>query len=38
MVIIDSGLDKETLASNPDLIVKYVATDNYNGGRIAAEG
>ncbi len=36
VVIIDSGLDKETLASNPDLIVKYVATDNYNGGRIAA--
>lgn len=31
VVIIDSGLARE------DLIVKYVATDNYNGGRLAAE-
>jgi ribose transport system substrate-binding protein len=31
VVIIDSGLKRE------DLIVKYVATDNYNGGRLAAE-
>jgi ribose transport system substrate-binding protein len=31
VVIIDSGL------ANPDLIVKYVATDNYRGGRLAAE-
>jgi ribose transport system substrate-binding protein len=30
VVIIDSGLD------DPSLIVKYVATDNYNGGRMAA--
>jgi ribose transport system substrate-binding protein len=37
VVIIDSGLDKDTLAKNPDLIVKYVATNNYNGGRIAAQ-
>lgn len=31
VVIIDSGLD------DPSLIVKYVATDNYNGGRMAAK-
>ena len=31
VVIIDSGL------ADPDLIVKYVSTDNYNGGRLAAE-
>ncbi len=31
VVIIDSGLDK------PDLYIKYVATDNYHGGRLAAE-
>jgi ribose transport system substrate-binding protein len=37
VVIIDSGLDKDDLAKNPDLIVKYVATDNYNGGKLAAE-
>jgi ribose transport system substrate-binding protein len=30
VVIIDSGLDA------PDLMVKYVATNNYNGGRLAA--
>lgn len=30
VVVIDSGLAK------PELIVKYVATDNYNGGRLAA--
>ncbi len=30
VVIIDSGL------ADPELIIKYVATDNYNGGRIAA--
>lgn len=31
VVIIDSGLDR------PDLTVKYVATDNRNGGRLAAK-
>jgi ribose transport system substrate-binding protein len=31
VVIIDSGL------SRPDLYIKYVATDNANGGRLAAE-
>jgi ribose transport system substrate-binding protein len=31
VVIIDSGLGRD------DLIVKYIATDNYNGGRLAAE-
>lgn len=31
VVIIDSGLGRE------DLIVKYIATDNYNGGRLAGE-
>jgi ribose transport system substrate-binding protein len=31
VVIIDSGLAKE------DMIVKYIATDNYNGGRLAAK-
>jgi ribose transport system substrate-binding protein len=37
VVIIDSGLDKERLKERPDLIVKYVATNNYKGGRRAAE-
>jgi ribose transport system substrate-binding protein len=37
VVVIDSGLDEEALKKNPDLIVKYVATNNYNGGRLAAE-
>ncbi len=31
VVIIDSGLD------DPSLFVKYVATDNYNGGKMAAK-
>jgi ribose transport system substrate-binding protein len=31
VVIIDSGL------ANTDIIVKYIATDNYHGGRLAAE-
>jgi ribose transport system substrate-binding protein len=31
VVVIDSGLEQH------DLFVKYVATDNYNGGRLAAE-
>jgi ribose transport system substrate-binding protein len=31
VVIIDSGLE------NQDIIVKYVATDNYHGGQLAAE-
>jgi ribose transport system substrate-binding protein len=31
VVIIDSGLD------NPALYIKYVSTDNYHGGRLAAE-
>jgi ribose transport system substrate-binding protein len=37
VVIIDSGLDPEALQKNPDLIVKYVATNNRNGGRLAAK-
>jgi ribose transport system substrate-binding protein len=37
VVIIDSGLDPEALKAKPNLIVKYVATNNYNGGRLAAE-
>jgi ribose transport system substrate-binding protein len=37
VVIIDSGLEKEELARDPDLIVKYVATNNYNGGKLAAQ-
>jgi ribose transport system substrate-binding protein len=37
VVIIDSGLDDEETKKNPDLFIKYVATDNYNGGKIAAE-
>jgi ribose transport system substrate-binding protein len=37
VVIIDSGLDAATLKRNPDLIVKYVATNNYKGGRLAAQ-
>src|SRR5436305_11286059 len=30
VLVIDSGLNRE------DIIVKYIATDNYNGGRLAA--
>jgi ribose transport system substrate-binding protein len=37
VVIIDSGLDPAALKARPDLIVKYIATDNYNGGRLAAK-
>ncbi len=37
VVIIDSGLDPERLKDRPNLIVKYVATDNHNGGRLAAK-
>jgi ribose transport system substrate-binding protein len=37
VVIIDSGLDKERLNGRPDLLVKYVATNNYKGGRRGAE-
>src|SRR5262249_849896 len=37
VVIIDSGLDSEEMKANPWLIVKYVATDNYHGGWLAAE-
>jgi ribose transport system substrate-binding protein len=37
VVIIDSGLDPERLKQRPNLIVKYVATDNYHGGRLAAK-
>jgi ribose transport system substrate-binding protein len=36
VLIIDSGLDKEALDKNPHLIVKYVATNNYHGGQLAA--
>jgi ribose transport system substrate-binding protein len=37
VVIIDSGLDPKALEENPNLMVKYVATDNRHGGRIAGE-
>ncbi|HEY7158093.1 MAG TPA: substrate-binding domain-containing protein [Gemmataceae bacterium] len=37
VVLIDSGLDPDKLKDNPNLIVKYVATNNYNGGRLAAK-
>jgi ribose transport system substrate-binding protein len=37
VVIIDSGLDPERLKQRPNLIVKYIATNNYNGGRLAAQ-
>lgn len=37
VVIIDSGLDPERLKKKPDLIVKYVATNNHNGGRLGAQ-
>lgn len=37
VAIIDSGLDPAALERKPDLIVKYVATDNYHGGAMAAE-
>jgi ribose transport system substrate-binding protein len=37
VVVIDSGLDEEALQKNPDLIVKYVATNNFHGGELAAE-
>jgi ribose transport system substrate-binding protein len=36
-VIIDSNLDKEELDKDPALTIKYVATDNYHGGELAAE-
>jgi ribose transport system substrate-binding protein len=36
-VIIDSNLDKDELQKEPDLTVKYVATDNRHGGELAAE-
>jgi ribose transport system substrate-binding protein len=37
VLIIDSGLDKDALDKNPGLIVKYIATDNYHGGQLAAQ-
>jgi ribose transport system substrate-binding protein len=37
VVVIDSGLDEAVLKEKPDLIVKYVATNNFNGGWKAAE-
>jgi ribose transport system substrate-binding protein len=37
VVIIDSGLDPDELKARPNLIVKYIATNNYNGGRLAAQ-
>jgi ribose transport system substrate-binding protein len=36
VVIIDSNLDAAALERRPNLIVKYVATDNYRGGQMAA--
>jgi ribose transport system substrate-binding protein len=36
VVIIDSNLDADALKRNPDLVVKYIATDNYHGGQLAA--
>jgi ribose transport system substrate-binding protein len=36
-VIIDSNLDADELKKDPDLTVKYVATDNRHGGELAAE-
>lgn len=36
VLIIDSGLDKDALDKNPNLIIKYVATNNYHGGQLAA--
>jgi ribose transport system substrate-binding protein len=36
-VIIDSNLDADELRKDPTLTVKYVATDNYHGGELAAE-
>ncbi|MFN4258488.1 MAG: substrate-binding domain-containing protein [Gemmataceae bacterium] len=35
-VLMDSNLDAQALAADPDLIAKYIATNNYNGGRLAA--
>ena len=37
VVIIDSGLDADDLKERPNLLVKYVATDNYHGGELAAQ-
>jgi len=36
-VIIDSNLDRDELAKKPGLTVKYVATDNKQGGWLAAD-
>ncbi len=37
VVILDSNLDEGDLKQNPDLIIKYVATDNKNGGWLAGK-
>ena len=37
VVIIDSGLDEQALKDDPNLIVKYIATNNYHGGQLAAQ-
>ncbi len=37
VVLLDSNLDADALKENPKLRIKYVATNNYNGGRLAAE-
>lgn len=37
VVVIDSGLDPERLKQRPELIVKHIATNNYQGGRLAAQ-
>src|SRR5262249_51786869 len=37
VVIIDSNLDADEVKADPSLMIKYVATDNYNGGKLAAK-
>jgi ribose transport system substrate-binding protein len=37
VVIIDSNLDPAEVKADPSLLLKYVATDNYNGGKLAGQ-